>query len=181
MKIFTNLSLLLLVLLSACTSAPPLTLTERQEAGILSFQSIEGYRIDRDETGGVYISSPDGEIGVIMQVAPAASFVPEMIPVVFGGEFAEEGFPVAMLLFLGFEDIHLSAISNFQHGEYSGHSRTFNATNSSNRIEGKYVFFNVGDQTFIAMGSVIRVAGDNQWNPQGEAVFDAIVGSVQFN
>jgi len=178
MKLIVNLSLAFL--LSACASAPPQTLTERQQVGSVSFQSVENYQIDEDETGGVYISSPDGEIGVIMQVAPTSTFLPEMTPTVLGGEYPEEGFPVAMMLFLGFENISLAQLKTFELGEYTGFSRTFVATNLSDKIEGEYVFFPFGDQTFIAMGSVISATGNNQWNPQGKAVFDAIVDSVQF-
>jgi len=170
---------LLVFLLSACTSAP-ITLSERQQLGQVSFQSIENYQVEEDGFGGIYVSSPDGEIGIIMQVSPSDSFTQEMIPAVIGGQYPEEGFPFAMLLFLGFENITLKDLRDFKLGGYSGYSRAFVATNQFNQIEGEYVFFPVGDQTFIAMGSVIKVTGDNHWNPEGKAAFDAIVGSVQF-
>jgi hypothetical protein len=181
MKRLLTGSILVIILVSGCApELAPQTMSERQQIGDLSLQIIDGYILDNDETGGIYISSGDGEIGVIMQVAPNSSFVPEMTPNTFGGAYPEEGFPVAMMLFLGFDNISLAQIQTFKFGEYTGFKRNFTATNLTGKMEGEYIFFQFGEQTLIAMGSVISPTGNKQWNPHGKSVFDAIVNSIEF-
>lgn len=168
------------ILLTGC-SGSGMRMTERQQIGDVSFQSIEGYIVETDNEGGIFIGSPDAEISVFMAYLPNDYFVPQMIPTVIGGEYAEESIPFDILVFLGFGNIQLQPIHRYRNGAFSGYSRTFiSSSDYGDPIEGEWLFYTVGDYTFVAMGSVVRVEGENRWDPQGKAAFDAIVESVQF-
>lgn len=172
--------LVIAISLTAC-SGSSLQMTERQQIGAVSFQSVQGYRVETDNEGGIYIGSPDAEISVSLIYLPNDFFDPRMTPTMVGGEYPEEVIPFDILIFLGFNNIQLQPIHRYRSGEHSGYSRAFiSSSDFGDPIEGEYVFYTVGDHTFVAMGSVVRVEGDNHWNPQGKVAFDAIVESVQF-
>jgi hypothetical protein len=168
------------ILLTAC-SGSGLRLTERQQIGSVSFQNVEGYSVETDNEGSIFIGSPDAEISVFMILLPNDYFDPHMTPTMVGGQYPEEVIPFDILVFLGFGNIELQPIHRYHNGDHLGYSRSFSSSSEGgDPIEGEYLFYTVGDQTFIAMGSVVRVEGDNRWDPQGKAAYDAIVESVQF-
>lgn len=167
------------ILVSACSGSGP-RLTARQQIGDVSFQSVEGYSVETDNEGGIFMGSPDAEISVMLVYLPNDFFDPRMTPTMVGGEYPEEVIPFDILVFLGFGNIQLNPIHRYRSGEFSGYSRSFtSSSDGGDPIEGEYLFYTVGDHTFIAMGSVVRVEGDNRWDPQGKAAYDAIVESVQ--
>ena len=172
--------LIVAILLSSC-SASGLRLTERQQIGSVSFQSVDGYSVETDNEGSIFIGSPDAEISVFMIVLPNDYFDARMTPTMVGGEYPEEVIPFDILVFLGFVNIELDAIHRYHNGDHIGYSRSFtSSSDGGDPIEGEYLFYTVGENTFIAMGSVVRVEGENRWDPQGKAAYDAIVESVQF-
>ncbi len=168
------------ILVTSCSGSGP-RLTARQQIGDVSFQSIEGYSVENDGQGGIFIGSPDAEISVFMIVLPNDYFDPRMTPTMVGAEYPQEVIPFDILLFLGFYNIQLQPIHRYHSGDYIGYSRSFtSSSDAGDPIEGEYLFYTVGDTTFIAMGSVVRVKGENRWDPQGKTAYDAIVESVQF-
>ena len=181
MKKSSILFLFLAVLLSACASDNP-DLTKRQTIGLISFQNVPGFTVEDDGQGGVYIGSPDAEISVFMLYLPSEMFTQDMTPRMIGAKYPEERFPFEILLILGFENnIELSYIEEYKHANYAGYSRHFIAASvGGDPIEGEYIIYDVGDFVFIAMGSVVRVTGDNDWIPEGKVAFDLIVDSVSF-
>lgn len=156
----------------------------RHQEGNLSFENIEGFSIYTDGLGGVFIGSPDSEISVMLMYVSNSELPSQVILQEFGARYPEEAVPLDIIIFLGFgSTLQLGEIEEYHLGNYSGFSRTYVAASSvGDPMEGEYVFFSVDEtHTFIAMGSVVRVTGDNQWDPQGKAAFDTIVGSVEFN
>jgi hypothetical protein len=178
MKTFSAIFLSMAILLGGCS---PSGLATRQQVGGISFQPIQGYSVEKDGDTGVFISSPDSEITVYLVYVPNDYFLPEMILNEFGGQYQEEFIPLNVLILLGFGNIELAEITEYESSGHSGYIRAYKATSESgDSIEGEYLFYTVGENTFVAMGSVVHVTGDNQWDPQGKAAFDAIVASVQF-
>lgn len=175
------LAFVCVVMLLAGCSGSGLPVTARQQIGDVSFQSIDGYKVETDGEGGIFIGSPDAEISVMMIYLPNDYFDERMIPTMVGGEYPEEVIPFDILVFLGFGNIQLLPIHRYRNGEYAGYSRGFtSSSDGGDPIEGEYLFYTVGDYTFIAMGSVVRVEAENHWDPEGKAAYDAIINSVQF-
>jgi len=174
---------LVLILFATACSAENANLTSRQTIGSISFQNVPGFTSEDDGQGGVYLGSPDAEITILLLYLPSEMFTTEMTPRSIGAQYPEERFPFEILLILGFEqDIELSDIEDYEHGNYSGYTRHFESSSiGGDPIEGEYVIYDVGDHVFIAMGSVVHVTGDNDWFPEGKIAFDLVVDSVEFN
>ncbi len=172
--------LVLTILVTSCSGSGP-RLTARQQIGDVSFQSIEGFTVENDGEGGIFIGSPDAEISVFMIMLPNDYFDERMIPTMVGAQYPEEVIPFDILVFLGFGNMQLQPIRRYHSGDYVGYSRSFTSSSDvGDPIEGEYLFYTVGDKTFIAMGSVVRVEGENRWDPEGKTAYDAIINSVQF-
>lgn len=182
MKKMGLLILVASVFISACSADNP-NLKDRQTIGAISFQNVPDFTVEDDGQGGVYIGSPDAEITIFMLYLPSAMFTADMTPRSIGGKYPEERFPFEILLILGFEqNIELSDIEDYEHDDYSGYIRHFEASSiGGDPIEGEYVIYDVGDHVFIGMGSVVYVTGDNDWFPEGKVAFDLILDSVKIN
>ncbi len=169
------------ILLSSC-GPTTVTQTDRQGSQGFTYQSIEGYSVEEDGQGGVYFTSPDQEIGIIFNFQPSSYYTQDLIPVDLGGKYAQESFPVETLVFLGYSEIQLGDLQTFQQDKFSGYRREFTASGAGGDIiQGEYIFFPVGDHDFIAMGTVVHLKGNNQWDPQGKQAFDTIIASLQFD
>lgn len=190
--------LIIAALLSACAgtqapspTAPTPTQVEtkaldtgnRQQDGHISFENIEGYTMDTDGRGGIFLGSPDAEISVMMMYVSNAELPERVLFQEFGALYLEEAIPLDIIIFLGFGNMQLGELEEYHLGEYSGYSRTFVGASAANDpMQGEYLFFPLDENhTFIALGSVVRVTGDNQWDPQGKQAFDQIVNSVEIN
>lgn len=170
----------LAILVSGCSGFGP-RLSERQQIGHVSFQSVEGYSVEGQGEDGIFMGSPDAEISVLLAYLPNDFFDENMTPTMIGAEYPEEVIPFDILLSLGFYNIELQPLHRYHHGEFTGYSRAFTSSSDfGDPIEGEYLFYKVGDYTFVAMGSVVHVEGNNRWDPQGKAAYEAILGSVQF-
>jgi hypothetical protein len=180
MKQFLFFLVVFTMLITSC-SPSGLAMTERQQIGAVSFQSINGYIVAGQGDDGIFLGSPDAEISVAMIFLPNEYFEEVEAPTMIGAEYPEESIPFDILLSLGFYNIELQPIHRYRHSGFSGYSRVFTSSSDfGDPIEGEWIFYTVGDHTFVAMGSVVRVEGDNRWDPQGKTAFDAIVESVQF-
>jgi hypothetical protein len=180
MKHFVFSLVIFTLLLTSCSPAR-LAMTERQQIGGVSFQSIEGYIVAGQGEDGIFLGTPDGEISIALILLPNEFFEEVKAPTMIGAEYPEEAVPFDILLSLGFYNIELQPIHRYRHSEFSGYSRAFiSSSDFGDPIEGEWLFYTVGDYTFVALGSVVRVDGENRWDPQGKAAFDAILESVQF-
>lgn len=189
---------LIAALLSACAGAQAsspvaplatqaevatLETSKRQQVGQISFENIEGYTAETDGRGGIFLGSPDAEISVMLMYVSNAELPERVIFQEFGASYVEEAIPLDIIIFLGFGNLQLGELKEFHFGEYRGYSRTFvGASVGNDPMEGEYLFFPLDENhTFIALGSVVRVTGENHWDPQGKRAFYTIMNSVQFN